>query len=118
MTTQETWSLSGALLDLAACGEKDIVAEILDVFTTDTEKKVESLPSLLVDLDFGGIARIAHSLKGAARQIGLEDLASVAEKLERGALDTNHDSVTLQATLLSHRWNEAKQAVESVRATL
>jgi signal transduction histidine kinase/HPt (histidine-containing phosphotransfer) domain-containing protein/ActR/RegA family two-component response regulator len=60
--------------------------EILDVFISETDARLKLLRELSVERERIKIGREAHSLKSAAGTFGYRRLASLALRLERGAL--------------------------------
>ncbi|NLF83946.1 MAG: chemotaxis protein CheA, partial [Candidatus Gastranaerophilales bacterium] len=69
---------------------EDELEEILNIFREESEEQLQKLNKNLLKLesnpkDYTAISELfreAHSLKGAARMIGLEDIQSIAHKLE------------------------------------
>jgi HPt (histidine-containing phosphotransfer) domain-containing protein len=49
--------------------DKDLLFELLDIFTADFQDKRKQLAELLTNKDFDGIKDVVHSLKGAAGNI-------------------------------------------------
>ena len=66
------------------------IEEILNIFREESEEQLQKLNSNLLKLEsnpkdhtaISELFREAHSLKGAARMIGLDDIQSIAHKLE------------------------------------
>jgi HPt (histidine-containing phosphotransfer) domain-containing protein len=121
---RERWALSGALLEFAEDGDFHLVRSIIDVFLSDTEDKVESLKQAVLASDSASAQRIAHSLKGAARQLGILRLADDAEHLEHARLEhaspVGIDSATFSLLVMEivGSWREAKQLVIDTRDAL
>jgi signal transduction histidine kinase/DNA-binding response OmpR family regulator len=65
-------------------GERD-ASETLNVFVTETERRLRMLRQLCDDPDRDAIEREAHSLKSSAGTFGLRDVAEFARRLERDA---------------------------------
>ncbi len=78
--------------------------EILNIFREESEEQIQKLNKNLLKLEsnprdhsvISELFREAHSLKGAARMIGLEDIQSIAHKVEDvlGLARENHLEVT------------------------
>jgi len=115
---QEKWTLCGPLNEFASDGEFDLVREIIDVFLTDTEQKLTSLQSNTTPIDWVSIHGISHSLKGAAKQIGLYRLAEAAECLEHSSDQIGREPLRSLITNLNECWREAKLLIVEKRATL
>ena len=118
MLDQERWVLSGALREFAADGEFDLIREIIDVFLSDTQEKVEALQKAAGEQDLSGAQRIAHSLKGAARQMGLSRLGDGAECLERSPAELEPVTFGFLVLAIVERWREARQLVMEARDSL
>lgn len=108
---ENQWALSEALLEFAAEGDFALVRAVVDVFLADTEGKIESLQKAAGNLDFAGARRIAHSLKGAARQVGTLRLADDAERLERCAAEIDTSTFSLLVLSIATGWQEDRQSV-------
>jgi CheY-like chemotaxis protein len=65
-------------------GEQD-AAELLMVFTEETEIRLKLLRKFSIDLDRAKIGREAHSLKSGAGTFGYRELAGLANALEQNA---------------------------------
>src|SRR5450631_934479 len=85
MLVQKKWELTGTLLEFAMEGKMDLVRSILDAFLIDTQEKIEVLEHAVLQPDLSSAQQLAHSLKGAARQLGIMQLADDAERLERSS---------------------------------
>lgn len=66
-------------------GSKDAVWAVLDIFVSDAPKRLASLRAKHAAGDLAGACLEAHSMKGAARNLGLEALAQRCESLEARA---------------------------------
>jgi HPt (histidine-containing phosphotransfer) domain-containing protein len=88
------WTLPEALEQLAVCGERDIVAEVLSLFQSDTGSRLRSLRSAVDRGDLRRVKAEAHSLKGSAVQVGANALAASCREMEMTA-DTRTDLLSL-----------------------
>ena len=80
--TEMGWTLPDALQELALCGERDIVSEVLTLFQSDTQCRLGLLRKA-VESDDRTRARLqAHSLKGSAAQVGAAALADSCREME------------------------------------
>jgi HPt (histidine-containing phosphotransfer) domain-containing protein len=80
---QSESELLTALKDLAADVGSEGVAEILDLFLTDSAELVGVLRHAAERGDAAGIARAAHSLKSTAATVGAHLLAEHCLEVER-----------------------------------
>jgi HPt (histidine-containing phosphotransfer) domain-containing protein len=111
----EGWVLSAALTEFAEDGEFDLIREIVDLFLSDTGEKIEALQNAVLACNIAGAQRIAHSLKGAARQMGLIRLADGAEGLERRMPGTDSAILISLVHGITERWRDAKQSIVETR---
>lgn len=72
--------------------EEDEVAELLDLFITTTLRDMDKIREAVKDNDFEKAASAAHSIKGAAANMRLDTISSLAKQAEtdarEGRLDT------------------------------
>jgi HPt (histidine-containing phosphotransfer) domain-containing protein len=66
-----------------AMGDEQLAAEILDAFFQDTPHQIKELKELLENGDAQACGRQAHSIKGAAANVGGERLRQVALEMEK-----------------------------------
>jgi HPt (histidine-containing phosphotransfer) domain-containing protein len=111
MLEHAQWALSGVLLELAAEGDFGLVRQIVEVFLTDSRTKVGSLRFAACPADFAESKQIAHSLKGAARQVGAPGLADAAERLEQCDAHTDGVKFALLVSAIIESWDQAERAV-------
>ena len=62
--------------------DKDLLRELLDIFTEDFVQKREELGKAVAAKDFETIRGVAHSLKGASGNISAKPLREVCMALE------------------------------------
>jgi len=105
-------------MELGADGESVLVREIIDVFLSDTQEKVDSLQKAVLDPDLAGAQRIAHSLKGAAKQLEILQLAEDAERLESSSAEIDGGTLSLLVLTIVEGWREAKQSIIDPRESL
>jgi HPt (histidine-containing phosphotransfer) domain-containing protein len=105
------WALSGALLEFAAEGEFALVHQIVGVFLADTQKKIESLQKTVRSGDLSEARRIAHSLKGSARQVGTIRLADESDRLEQCSKEVDQATFSLLALAVVLSWEDARRSI-------
>ena len=76
--------MSTRLRELADELGEDLVAEIVRTFAEDTKVHLASMRVAAETGDGNTLYRVAHSLAGAARNVGADALAFRASALERG----------------------------------
>ena len=64
-------------------GDEELLREVLEAFVADAPRRLEALARGLEEWDAESVRYHAHTLKGAAINLGAEGLAEVAAKLEK-----------------------------------
>jgi len=82
-----SWAPPDFLVELAA-DDSGLITELLDAFRTDTRVRLDCLRTALLQVDMAGVRRSAHSIKGAAMQLGAERVAAVCREMELVPADT------------------------------
>jgi two-component system, NarL family, sensor histidine kinase EvgS len=70
-------------------------AEILRDYMTQTRSDFVKLGTALTMHDFPACARIAHRMKGSSRMVGVQDLATACETMERAARHCGPEDVSV-----------------------
>ncbi|MGI9035338.1 MAG: PAS domain S-box protein [Pyrinomonadaceae bacterium] len=63
------------------CGT-ETVAEFIDLFLQDVEKRLHRLHDLAAENDFAGLKREIHGLKGSAANMGAEQISALCRRIE------------------------------------
>ncbi len=79
---QSDWALPETLQLLSASGDAELVAEIIDMFKSDTARRLLLLREALVQLDPARVKQQAHAIKGSAIQVGADSLAALCQRIE------------------------------------
>ena len=72
----------GSLEEIQKPGEADFVTELIDLFLEEAAADLKALHQAFLKQDAGGIARVAHRLKGSSANMGATQMAALAEELE------------------------------------
>jgi two-component system sensor histidine kinase/response regulator len=81
-TAEMEWVLPEALQELAEAGDREIVGEVLTLFQSDTESRLQELRQAVVCGDRGRVRAQAHSMKGSSIQVGANALADSCREME------------------------------------
>lgn len=73
--------------------EEDEVAELLDLFITTTLRDMDKIREALKENDFEKAAGAAHSIKGAAANMTLDTISSLAKQAETDAREGRLDTI-------------------------
>ncbi len=71
--------------------DEDELMELMELFITTTLSDLEQLRDAVERQDFRGVAAAAHSIKGAARSFGFDDMAEDARSIEARAQQGSTD---------------------------
>jgi len=94
-------------------GDEDLAEHIISAFREDIPGRLEALARALQDQDAPGVVLQAHTIKGAAANLGAEQMREIAGVIE--AASNAGDLATAQArfpelALQFTRWQEATNA--------
>jgi two-component system, sensor histidine kinase and response regulator len=90
-------------------GDAEFERELIDAFITNIGTHLSTLQSSIVAGDLAGVAREAHSLKGASADIGAVALAACAGRIEAAATAGDTASMTAMLTELVASEQQLKQ---------
>lgn len=91
-------------------GDEDIIREIMPTYIVDTENHFQAICEAVKLADCASIAAHAHALKGVGRNLSVDRLSDVAQKMESAG---RHDDIET-ATLLLNTLTIEKEKVLSV----
>jgi two-component system sensor histidine kinase RpfC len=81
-----SWVLPETLQRLALDGDREIVAEVIAAFESDTARRLRLLNEAISRHDRVALRAQAHAIKGASVEVGAERLAGVCQTLELAAM--------------------------------
>jgi HPt (histidine-containing phosphotransfer) domain-containing protein len=93
-------------------GDEEMAQTMIEIFLDDIPKQIESLKRSLEASDAETVKRIAHSIKGAAANIGGKVLRELAGEIEKACKDGNFESVNDCYPELEHQFNRLKEAIQ------
>ena len=76
-----TWALPETLRELNS-GCEGLVSDLIELFMTDTAARLERVRRATTVVDRSVLKAEMHSIKGSARQIGADVMASTCEEIE------------------------------------
>jgi HPt (histidine-containing phosphotransfer) domain-containing protein len=97
-------------------GDRDLLSELVGIFFSEFESNVSSMRSALDSSDAKTFGRVAHSIKGAAGNIGAVQVAVVALRLEQLAAGPSLGSAAADVERLVRSAEEFRSVFESSRA--
>ncbi len=93
-------------------GDKNLVKKIIQGFLIDIPKQIDILKGFLKQGDLSNICRQAHSIKGAAANVGGEELKEAALTLEKEAGSGKSTGIDSFVSNLEEKFDQLKTAME------
>ena len=97
-------------------GDILLAEEILNIFVGDMPQQIRTLRQCLANADLEGVTRQAHTIKGAAANIGLETMRSIASKIELAGRRNCLASTEVLMPELEKAFMQFKETLDSVLA--
>ncbi|MGC2300550.1 MAG: PAS domain S-box protein [Acidobacteriaceae bacterium] len=92
--------------------DRELAVVVLDAFLEDSPHQIEQLHDRLAQQDLAGVSLHAHTLKGAAANVGGEALRRAARALEQAAAAGDLSAVSSALPALEMKLLELKHAIE------
>ncbi len=90
----------------------DDMEMLLEAYFEDSRPKIASLIKLDISTQQDAIYKLAHSIKGSSRNVGVVELSDYCEKLEKLARQGQLTKQDLDANLLNVLFQDACKALE------
>lgn len=103
----DTPQLLGNLREIAG-DDWDFIREVVDLFLSETPRKIEDLGAAIEHGDVPGVADVAHSLKGSALAVDAEVLRNLSEAIE-------HTARAGSLAGAASRYSKLQQEVQRIR---
>lgn len=106
----------GTLETLAMLGErrgKDLLGQLVALFSDQGPKSFEKLRAALADGDSAVVSETAHSLKGSYRSLGTLRLAAISEAIEHRGRQGRLDGLEVQLAELEEIFAATKGQLET-----
>ncbi len=95
-------------------GNKNLYLKLLRHVANDAPKNMEQLNAAVAEGNAQAIREVAHSIKGAASNLSILDVASAAEHLEQAAKAEDFGAVGLHLDALEKAFTAYGEVVESL----
>jgi CheY-like chemotaxis protein/HPt (histidine-containing phosphotransfer) domain-containing protein len=95
-------------------GDENLIEKIVGVFLEDIPRQIEALKGHVTGGDTEGVQRQAHTIKGAAANVGGEALRSVAFELEKTSRARDMEQVKTLVPQLEAGFEQLRQAMRRV----
>ena len=89
--------------------DSDLVVELIDLYLTDSSRRVADMRQALAGSDEALLARAAHALRGSSGTLGAWQVAESCEELERLAFELSFADVTLVLERLDRELTSVQQ---------
>jgi PAS domain S-box-containing protein len=109
-TTLPTFDKAGMMERLM--NDQDLAKEVLAIFLEDIPQQIQALKDFLAANDKQGIVLQAHTIKGAAANVGGEALREAASRMEKKAKDGKISDVQTCMTNLEKEFEKYKEATD------
>jgi HPt (histidine-containing phosphotransfer) domain-containing protein len=109
--SQTMWIVPESLVDIEKAGDDSIVLELIDSFQDDTASRLQRLHEAVTRCDADRVKAEAHSVRGAARQMGAEGLAELCRAVEAGAPQKNWPELEDQVNRAEVQFAEVRTAM-------
>jgi HPt (histidine-containing phosphotransfer) domain-containing protein/ActR/RegA family two-component response regulator len=95
-------------------GDYEILKEILNEFRNSIPQLIEKLKKYTAERDYRNIDDYAHSIKGAARNIGAERLGNSAYKLEMCGKQKEDENLDAYMHILSREYDKIEREIAKI----
>jgi len=92
--------------------DEELAAKIIEVFLADMPRQIEALRGYLQARDAAGAERQAHTIKGAATNLGGKALQALAFEMEKAGNAGDLDGMTARLDELNATFAELKQTMQ------
>lgn len=97
---------------LRVMGDEELMRHVLAGFLAGIPDQLTELRRYIAGADMQAVARLAHTIKGSAANIGAKDLRSGALRLEKAAQAGEVESVEILETQLESRFERLRFVLE------
>jgi CheY-like chemotaxis protein/HPt (histidine-containing phosphotransfer) domain-containing protein len=102
-----------AALSRRLMGDEELIREIISAFLQDIPRQIERLKGYLVTDDTASAERQAHTIRGAAGNVGGEALRAAAFEAEKAGRAKDAEKLKALVPELEERFGELRQAMET-----
>lgn len=95
--------------------DRELLMELLDIFSDDYVEKRELLNDLLKDNNAEEVRNIAHSIKGAAGNISAKAIHATCEQMERLAEEKNLAAVNELLAPLDKQFADLQKCIKELK---
>jgi HPt (histidine-containing phosphotransfer) domain-containing protein len=82
------WTAPEVFGDLLADGSGEVVIQLIEAFRSDTAERLQRLGAAFASQDYKPLREEAHTIRGAAQQIGADAMAKTCQEIESAQVET------------------------------
>lgn len=102
---------------MATTGDKLLMETLINMFSEETTRQLSMLQEALGNGDLDGVLREAHSIKGAAGNLGFMEIDMIARELETLARSGQMDGLPTRLSQLTEALNRLNKKLKALNLT-
>ena len=87
--------------------------ELIEIFTATSFSDVEKINSGLEENNAVNVSQAAHSIKGAAANLGFQEIASLSKDIEMNAKEGNLQGIEEKVSSIVQELNKIENAIKT-----
>jgi HPt (histidine-containing phosphotransfer) domain-containing protein len=104
------------LNQLQELGGDILLARVIQQYLSEGEKLIGKIGEAILEKDYGGLHRSAHTLKGSSLNVGVESVAEVARTLENCGREGTIATASAMFGELKEIFAGARRSLESIQS--
>ena len=96
-------------------GNASLVIQLLEIFLADTPNQISGIVEASEQSDTDKISSLAHGLKGAALNLGINSFAATSKKIELEAKSDNIENIKKQLHHLELAFEQVRPILENYK---
>ena len=116
MTNAIDMTVVDELLSLSEGGDPELLVDLIRMYLDDGPIKLAEIVEGLAEQDYDRVERAAHSLKGAAGNLGAIMVQADCERLQVASRNSEYDTMELGLSTLRDHFREAEAAMQQLLA--
>jgi two-component system sensor histidine kinase/response regulator len=105
------------LRSLQEPGTPDILTELIDLFLEDAPPRLAAVRDAVAGGDTEGLRSASHALKSSAANLGIQEVAGLASRLEGAGRSGDLTGAETMADALGDAYARAETALRALRVT-
>ncbi len=105
------WKPPDVFGELTADGCSEVVIQLIEAFRSDTADRLQQLGVAFANRDYKRVRAEAHTIKGAAKQMGADSMASTCQDIESAQTETPLTEIGPRISMLEEQFAEVCQGL-------